>query len=431
MLPIFNEYIQFLKDVTNNDNELNVLSEGFYWVDNQIIKAFDIKGNLHKLLKINIAKDLSVTIKPYKKKYTREIESWNQTFIRLKDRLNNLESESIELLQKYKKTNRTIIDTNSTGKDSMVKTYLAKIAGLDFNTYFNVTTCDVKDSNLMAKGNNYQFIYPDKKLKGFYNYRKKDNIIPSRIGRFCCTLFKENPTIDNFNSSEKLLFLFGMRNSESSARSDYTDEWVNKKWGSRRDWLGVLPIRKWTDLDIWLYILRENIEINTKYKKGYSRVGCGIVCPNYGKSTWVLDKYWYPTLYNRWQRILKEDFLLNFKWISVHCTLQEYLQGAWTGGLFRPEPTKEVIEEFAEYKGITYDIAIKYFSKYCVNGCKNKSGKLIKIKNKDTLAMNLKMFGRNIDKFMCKKCLMSYLNINEERWNQYIEDFKRSGCDLF
>ena len=126
MLPVFNEYIQFLKDVTNNDDELNVLSEGFYWVDNQIIKAFDNKGNLHKLLKINIAKDLNVTIKPYKKKYVGEIESWNQTFIRLKEKLNKLESESIKLLTKYKETDRKIIDTNSTGKDSMVKTYLAR-----------------------------------------------------------------------------------------------------------------------------------------------------------------------------------------------------------------------------------------------------------------------------------------------------------------
>jgi 3'-phosphoadenosine 5'-phosphosulfate sulfotransferase (PAPS reductase)/FAD synthetase len=431
LLPVFKEYIQFLKDKTNNDKELDILSEGYYWVDRQIIKVFDSKGNLHKLLKINIDKDLNMTIKPYKKPYTGEIESWNQTYIRLKDHLDELEKESLALLTKNKNNDRIIIDTNSTGKDSMVKTHIAKKAGLEFTTYFNVTTCDVKDSNMMAKTNGYEFIYPEKKLKGFYNYRKKDNIIPSRIGRFCCTLFKENPTINNFNPEDKLLFLFGMRNDESSSRSGYEDIWVNEKWGKRRDWIGILPIRKWTDLDIWLYILKEKIEINTKYKKGYSRVGCGIVCPNYGKSTWVLDQYWYPTMYERWQRILKEDFLLNFKWISVHCTLNEYLQGAWTGGLLRPEPTKEVIEEFAEYKGVTYDIASKYFGKYCVNECKSKTGKLLKIKNKDTLAMNLKMFGRNIDKFMCKKCLMKELNIDEDRWNEYIRNFKEFGCDLF
>ena len=57
-----------------------------------------------------------------------------------------------------------------------------------------------------------------------------------------------------------------MRNDESNARSGYQDVWINDKWG-KRDWQGILPIRHWTDLDIWLYTLREGIDINTKYKK--------------------------------------------------------------------------------------------------------------------------------------------------------------------
>ena len=46
---------------------------------------------------------------------------------------------------------RRIINTNSTGKDSMVVTHLAQKAGLEFETYFNVTTLDVGESNRMAK----------------------------------------------------------------------------------------------------------------------------------------------------------------------------------------------------------------------------------------------------------------------------------------
>ena len=44
---------------------------------------------------------------------------------------------------------------------------------------------------------------------------------------------------------------------------------------------------------------------------------------------------------------------------------------------------------------------------------------------------NLKMLGRNIDKFMCKKCLIKFLDINEDRWDKYIEEFKATGCNLF
>lgn len=432
MLPIFKEYIQFLKYKTNNDHKLEVLSEGYFWLDNQIIKAFDSNGNLHKVLKINISNDLSIIIKPYNTKFPEYFESWYETSIRLTDRLNHLEQDSINLLQQYGlNTDRTIIDTNSTGKDSMVKTYLAKKAGLQFDTYFNVTTMDVADSNLMAKKEQYKFIYPNKKYGGFYTWNKRENIIPSRLNRCCCKYFKEDPTIENFSSEQKLLFLFGMRNDESNNRSAYGDIWVNNKWGKQRDWLGILPIRQWTDLDIWLYILKENIDINTKYKKGYDRVGCGIVCPNYTKSTWVLDQYWYPELYERWQKRLEEDFKQNFKWIIMNCTLKEYLQVAWNGGVFRKEPTPEVIQEFADYKGITYEVAEKYFVRYCMNGCKNKRGNILAVKDLDVLAMNMKMFGRNINQFKCKKCLMKEFGWTKEDWNNRVEEFKKMGCDLF
>ena len=88
-------------------------------------------------------------------------------------------------------------------------------------------------------------------------------MIPSRLNRFCCNYFKESPTIDYFSDDESLIFLFGMRNEESTKRAAYTDIWINEKWGNR-DWIGVLPIRQWSELDIWLYILDEGIEINDK-----------------------------------------------------------------------------------------------------------------------------------------------------------------------
>ena len=423
---IWKEYIQFL-----HDNGAKIpLEEGYCWLDNQIIKAYDIEGKLHNLYRIKIQKDLSITYKKYPEE-NFQIESWEDTTIRNKDRLDKLEQESILLLQQYGFSDRKIIDTNSTGKDSMVKTYLARKAGLTFNTFFNATTMDVADSNRMAKKNQYKFIYPNKKLRGFYNWSKENNLIPSRLNRACCLYFKENPTIENFDANEKLLFLFGMRNSESNNRSTYGDTWINDKWGKKRDWLGILPIRQWTDEDIWLYTLREEIEINPKYKKGYDRVGCGIVCPNYSKSTWALDKYWYPKLYERWQERLEQDFLSNYKWIVMNCTLQEYLQEAWTGGTFRPEPTPEVIKEFANYKGIDTEAAQKYFLRQCTNGCKNKRGNTRKIKELDVLAMNLKMFGRSIDKFMCKKCLLKYFNWTEEDFQKQVQEFKSSGCKLF
>lgn len=215
----------------------------------------------------------------------------------------------------------------------------------------------------------------------------------------------------------------GIRNDESNARSNRQDIEHNPKWGDRK-WIGLLPIRKWTELEIWCYIILNNLEVNPKYKKGYKRVGCAIACPYSGKSTWYLDKYFYPKMYDRWHRILTKDFIEHGKWCTLNCTLKEY-QYCWNGGMVREQPTKEVIEEFMQYKGIdSYEIAEKYFNKKCTCCGKN-------IRNKDTIAMNLKMHGRNITRFMCKKCLTKELHIDAKKWNGYIRQFKSQGCSLF
>lgn len=99
--------------------------------------------------------------------------------------------------------------------------------------------------------------------------------------------------------------------------------------------------------------------------------------------------------------------------------------------MFRPEPTQEVISEYARYNEISEDVAKQYFNKYCENGCKSQSGKLKKIKDKEVLSMNLKLHGRNTNKFYCKKCLMSMYHMDEEMWNKNVEQFKTQGCALF
>jgi len=426
MLPIWNEHCKFIYDKCGLQ-----LEEGYYWLDRQIVKAFDKQGKIHKVYRLKTENDLSMSYTTYKKEKF-EIATWYDTQLLLNDRLNELENNSIKLLQEYGlNTDRTIIDTNSTGKDSEVKTHLAHKAGLKFDTYFNCTTMDVADSNRFAKAKGYKFTYPEKKYGGFYQWQKRENIIPSRLNRVCCTYFKEGATMNEFDVGDKLLFLFGMRNDESNNRSGYEDVWINNKWGNKRDWVGILPIRKWTDLDIWLYILREGIDINLKYKKGYDRVGCGIVCPNYTKTTWVLDQYWYPKLFNRWRNILEEDFINNNKWLIMNCTIEEYVQQAWNGGVFRSEPVEKVIQEYALHNDLDLGVAKKYFNRYCNNGCLNKRKNPMKIKDKNTLAMNMKLYGRQIEKFQCKKCLMKEFEWTKEDWNNKVAEFKEQGCKLF
>jgi hypothetical protein len=51
--------------------------------------------------------------------------------------------------------------------------------------------------------------------------------------------------------------------------------------------------------------------------------------------------------------------------------------------------------------------------------------------NKDCTALNKKLLGRNIEKFMCITCLADYIGCNEEDLFVKIEEFKEQGCTLF
>lgn len=295
MNPIFKEAIQFF-----NDKGVNIeqLKEGYYWFDRQIIKAFDREGQIHKIARIFTDDELELTYKLYEIPKDLEVESWNETVIRYKEHLLQLEKESLDVIQdkKQKYNDYEPIILTSGGKDSVVTSYLVKKVTENPLSIYNNTSLDSPDTyKLIKKIDNLLITNPK---EGFYQWQKRTGMIINRMSRACCTAMKENNLVDNFDKNKKSLFFMGMRNSESTGRSAYGDEWRNNKW-EERSWQAVLPIRKWSELDIWLYIFMNNIEFNEGYRKLYSRCGCQICCPFACKSNWVLDKYWRPKAYER------------------------------------------------------------------------------------------------------------------------------------
>lgn len=433
MNPIYNEYLTFLRDVSGEP--LNELKEGYFWLDNSIIKGFDKQGNVHKFYRIKIDESLKLSFYRPKTGYESisdvDLASWDELIELNREHLENIESESLDLIRDKmdKFSGYTPLIPISMGKDSMLTCYLVRSLYPDTKAVFNNTSLDCADTYLMVKKfPNCEIMNPD---KGFYQYVDSDNMIPTRFARFCCRIFKVGVMVEKLDHEHPYLMWMGMRNEESNTRSGYQDEWINEaEWGSTK-WQGILPIRKWSELDVWLYTIWKNIEINSKYRKGYSRCGCNIACPYYTKTTWILDKYWYPTQYKRWRDILTKDFIDNKKWIVMNCTLNEYINQAWNGGTFRDEPTEEVIKEFGEYNNIDLNVAANYFNKECENGCKSPTGKIAKIKSKEVLGMNMKMHGRNINKFFCKKCLMKEFDWSNDDWDKQVESFKQQGCKLF
>ena len=228
--------------------------------------------------------------------------------------------------------------------------------------------------------------------------------------------------INFLDSQTPHLFFMGIRNAESPQRSNYKDLWKNHKWG-KRPWIASLPIREWSDEDVWLYLLWKQLPLNPKYKKGYARVGCAIACPFYSKTTWVLDRYWYPYMYQRWQQILKDDFITNSKWLRMNCTLKEYMFH-WNGGMVRSTANAEVIQEFAQHANLSFEAAKKFFGNLC-SQCNKK------IKTQEDIAMNLKLLGRTTSKLFCKKHLKEHFELTSTDWQNYVSSFKQQECELF
>lgn len=137
-------------------------------------------------------------------------------------------------------------------------------------------------------------------------------------------------------------------------------------------------------------------------------------------------------MWDRWEnKILKKSFenlevYKNFKY-----TFEEWINHKWKNGtskeyeITRLKPTKERIEELAKIKGVTQDIAKKYF--------KNKCFKCGKSLNPNEVEMNLKYYGRNIsiEKMICKKCFCEDNNLNSSEYNSLVINFRDSGCSLF
>lgn len=403
------------------------ITEGRFWLDNNIIKAYTHNGKLHKLYRYRVYDDLSVVITKHKdNKFNNYngFETWEETAERLSSEIDKKVEESINVINdtvtKYKDYEFLVL--TSTGKDSMVTLDLVQKVIPNVRVIFNNTSLDVADTYKLLKSHkNWEITNPK---EGFYNWIRRMNYIPIRVSRGCCSIFKEGNSIEYLSGCEKLIQFMGVRNDESNARADREYITHNPKWGDR-DWYGCLPIRKWSELDVWLYIIKNNLEINNKYKKGYHRCGCAIACPYATKYTWVLDKYWYPKMRARWEIILQKQFIANQTWTRTNCTLAEYIQDGWCGVLYRPEPTNEVVKEFMDYKGIAdKNVALQYFNKTCYE-CNKK------VRQNDVLAMNMKYFGRDTDKFYCRKCFMKKFNMTKDEWNETVDGFKMQGCTLF
>lgn len=127
---------------------------------------------------------------------------------------------------------------------------------------------------------------------------------PSRVMRWCCTIFKtgaiQRKIQTLFKNKKRILTFYGIRRSESSSRSKYHRESDSPKIAVQRT---VSPIIDWMDFDVWLYLLTTGVDFNSAYRLGYTRVGCWC-CPNNSAWSEFLSKIYMPEQYEKWHTFL-------------------------------------------------------------------------------------------------------------------------------
>lgn len=124
--------------------------------------------------------------------------------------------------------------------------------------------------------------------------------------RWCCTMFKTGPitrTMNRYYRDTNVLTFYGIRKCESVSRSKYNRVEDSADSIKIQKQKVASPIFLWKDIDIWLYILGENIDFNEAYRLGYDRVGCWC-CPNNNERAEYLSMIYMPEQAQKWREFL-------------------------------------------------------------------------------------------------------------------------------
>lgn len=232
-------------------------------------------------------------------------------------RLSYLKDEAVAFVQdaakKYKPEN--IVISFSGGKDSTVTADVVTkaLSNPSLVHIFGNTTLEFPAT--IEYANRYRNNHP---LAIFQTAKNDEQVFydvcedigpPARMMRWCCSMFKTGPITRVINSlyrSQQILTFYGIRKSESVARSKYNRIEDDSESVKIQQQTVASPIFFWKDIDIWLYLLAEDVDFNDAYRLGYDRVGCWC-CPNNNQRAQFLSRIYMPEESKHWR-----EFLLSF-----------------------------------------------------------------------------------------------------------------------
>lgn len=224
---------------------------------------------------------------------------------------------SIELLQKSEALALRYYDKGfylafSGGKDSQALYYVAKMAGVKFETHYSLTTLDPPELVHFIR-REYPDVIVDRPALTFAKLCLKKKALPTTLMRFCCAELKET-------KGENTVTLTGVRRQESVQRSHRNEaEIVTRRKDDKfsgtfeqldqftrskevegvqcirgKDKIVINPVIEWSEKDVW-YFLNEVVHAKhcELYDKGWKRIGC-LFCPMASQKVIVMQGGEYP-----------------------------------------------------------------------------------------------------------------------------------------
>lgn len=269
--------------------------------------------------------------------YSYEVFNQNiQNFVKAnKRRLDFIKDEAISFINhaSRKFDQEQIVLSFSGGKDSTATADIViKALGNPTLTHiFGDTTLEFPQTYSYAQ--RYKENHPLAEFRISRNSEQDFNKVcidigpPARMMRWCCSMFKTGPITRVMNrkyGNKQILTFYGIRKVESTSRSKYSRISENTESVKIQKQTVASPIFFWKDIDVWLYLLGENVDFNDAYRLGYDRVGCWC-CPNNNTRAQFLSRIYMKERSEKWRA-----FLIDFAKSIGKPDAEEYVDtGKW------------------------------------------------------------------------------------------------------